>query len=226
MKCRKKDVGRPKINGHKNGISECVSGPNRVKENVLVNNAEKFVTRCTYTVQRVHPQHNNFFVCRVVTSFLYQVHRWIQDLPDKAWNCRKQQIPQMFRPAFLSVTNQVRKIESAWETSFRFYNGSSFPLEKYSSCLDYSIMRTNHHFISNFLINYLLFTCQKWNHFDACNGAFALSSTHNIYQYFTVKFNSLHWRIYWRSSVWISTEDIMCKSEVSFSVRLIWESNI
>ena len=115
----------------------------------------------------------------------------------------------MFRPAFLSVTNQVRKIDSAWEKSFRFYNGSLFPLEKDSSCLDDSIMRTDHHFISNFVINYLLFRCQKWIHFDACNGAFTLSSTYNIYQYFTEIFNSLHWIIYWRSLVWIATEDIM-----------------
>jgi len=89
------------------------SGPNSVTEDVLVNNEGKFATRCTYTSQRVHPQHNNCFVCTAVTSFLYQVHRWTQDLPDKAFNFRKQQILQMFRPAFLSVTNQVRKIECA-----------------------------------------------------------------------------------------------------------------
>jgi hypothetical protein len=51
MKCRKKDVGRPKINGHNNGISECVSGANRVKEDVLLNNEEKFATRCTVNTQ-------------------------------------------------------------------------------------------------------------------------------------------------------------------------------
>lgn len=115
----------------------------------------------------------------------------------------------MFRPAFLSVTNQVRNIDSAWETSFRFFSGSLFPLEKDSPCLDDSIMRTDHHFIPNFVINYLLFRCQKWIHFDACNGAFALSSTYNIYQYFTEIFNSLRWIIHWRSLVWIATEDIM-----------------
>jgi hypothetical protein len=141
--------------------------------------------------------------------FLYQVHRWTHGLPDKTCNFRKQKILRMFRPTFLSVTNQVRKTESAWGTSFRFYNGSLFPLQKDSSCLDDSITCTNRHFSSNFVINYLLFTSQKWIHFDAYNGIFALSSTYNIYRYFTVKFNSLHWRIYWRSSVWISTEDIM-----------------
>jgi len=47
MTCRKKDVVQPKINGHNNVISECVSGPNRVKEDVLLNNEEKFATRCT-----------------------------------------------------------------------------------------------------------------------------------------------------------------------------------
>lgn len=100
MKCRKKEVGRPNINGHNNGNLECVSGPNRVKEDVLVKNAEKFVTRCTYTVQRMQPQHNNFFVCIAVTSFLYKVHRWTQDLPDKACSFRKRQILPRFRPAF------------------------------------------------------------------------------------------------------------------------------
>lgn len=209
MKCRKKDIGRPKINGHNKGISECVSGPNRVKEDVLLNNGEKFATRCTYTAQRVHPQHNNCFVCIAVTSFLYQAHRWTRDLPDKDCNFRKQQTLQMCRPAFLSVSNRVRKIESTWETSFRFYNERLSPLEKDSSCLDDSIRRTKHHFSSNIVINYLLFTCQKWIPFEGCNGAFALSSTYNIHQYFTVKFNSLHGGIYWISSVWISTEDIM-----------------
>jgi hypothetical protein len=177
MKCRKKDVGRPKINGHNNGISECVSGANRVKEDVLLSNEGKFATRCTYTAQRVHPQHNNCFVCTAFTSFLYQAHRWTQDFPDKACNFGKQQILQMFRPAILSMKTRARKIESAWETFFRFYNERLFPLEKDSSCLDDSTMRTNHHFSSNFVIYYLLFTCQKWINFDGCNGAFALSST-------------------------------------------------
>jgi len=149
---------------------------------MLVNNEEKFANRWTYTVQRVNPQHNNFFVCIRVTSFLYQVHRWTEDFPDKACNFRKQQILQMFRPAFLSVTNQVWKIDSAREKSFRFYNGSLFPIEKDSSCLDDSITRRYDHFSTNFVINYLLFRCQKWIHFDSCNSAFALTSTHNICQ--------------------------------------------
>jgi hypothetical protein len=49
MKCRKKEVGQTKINEHNKKISECVLGPDRVKEDVLVNNAEKFVTRCTHS---------------------------------------------------------------------------------------------------------------------------------------------------------------------------------
>jgi len=134
----------------------------------------------------VSPQHNNFFVCIRITSFLYQVHRWTEDFPEKACNFRKQQILQKFRPAFLSVTNQVWKIDSAWEKSSRFYNGSLFPLEKDSSCLDYSITRINDHFSSNFVINFLLSRCQKWIHFDACNSALALSTKYSRYRYFTV----------------------------------------